>query len=65
MYWIMSLFLENKDAILALPTEVKTVIVGVIVISLLSGVIRSVANVIKLGIIAFIAYAAAVYLGII
>ena len=40
MYWILYLFIQNSDAVLSLPTEVKVILIVSIVITLGTSIIR-------------------------
>ena len=66
MYYIfLKLFLENKDALLALPTEVKTIIVISIAAMILSGLIRKATKLLSIACVVAIGYFACTYLGLI
>lgn len=64
-YWILQLWEQNQDALISLPTEVKTIMTISIVICLLSGIIRKAAKLLRVAIIVAIVYFACTYFGII
>jgi hypothetical protein len=59
------LFMENKDALLALPSSVKTIAAISIVVFLATSILRSAARLIKIAVIVALVYFGAVYLGVI
>ena len=61
--FLYNLFMENKDAIIALPTPVKTIIIAALVYMIGSGVIKKMISLLSIAIIIAILYFGAVYLG--
>lgn len=61
----LKLFNENSDALLALPTEVKTILVISLVIMFGTSLVKKAWRFIKIVAIVAVIYVAAVYLGII
>lgn len=66
MYYIfLKLFLENKDALIALPTEVKMIIVAAIVITLVSGIIKKAVKLLSTAAFLAACYFICTYIGLI
>ena len=63
-YFLYKLFEENKDSILGLPTEVKTIIMIALVLSIGSSLIRKATKFAKWLIIAAVLYFALNYLNV-
>lgn len=59
------LFMENKDALLALPSSVKTICAVSIAILFGMGLLRSAMRLIKIMAVVAVVYFGAVYLGVI
>ena len=64
-YFFYKLFEQNKDAILALPTEVKTIFLIALVLSVGSSLIKKATRFLKWLVFAAIIYFALVYLNVI
>lgn len=64
-YFLYQLFLENQDAILALPTEVKTIAMITLALWVGTSVIRRAKKLLEFAVLATIIYFACTYLGII
>lgn len=64
-YSIVYLLLQNKDSIMALPTEVKYILVGAIVLSMAGGIINKAWKLVKIVAVCAVLYLAFTYFGII
>lgn len=64
-YSLMYLLLQNKDAILALPTWAKYGLLGVLVVSMAGGLINKAWKLVKIVAVCAVLYFAATYFGII
>lgn len=66
MWWFLyNLFMENKDAVLALPTEIKTILMISLAITIGGGIVRRVWGLVKVMIVVAILYFGATFLGLI
>lgn len=63
--FIYNLFIENKDAIIALPTSVKTILMIAIVVSLGSSILRKATRFLSTVVVVAVLYFAATYAGLI
>lgn len=63
--FIYNLFVENKDAIIALPTPVKTILVTAFIVSISSSIIRKATRFLTTVLVVAILYFGAVYVGLI
>ena len=63
--FIYNLFVENKDAIIALPTSVKTILTIALVVSIGSSIIRKATRFLTTVAIVAVLYFGAVYAGLI
>lgn len=64
MYSLLYLFINNQDAILALPTEIKTILLIAFVLMFGGALISKAKKLLKFTIIAAIIYFAATYFGL-
>jgi hypothetical protein len=64
MYSLIYLFINNKDAILALPTEIKTIMLITFVLMFGGAIIGKAKKLLKFTIIAAIIYFVAAYFGL-
>ena len=64
MTWIY-LFMENKDALMALPAEVKMILMGCFAFGIGYGIIKKFSRLLKYAIIGFVLYVAATQMGVI
>lgn len=64
MYWLTYLILNNKDAILSLPTEVKTIVLIALGLMFGSSIIRGAAKLLKFTVVAAVIYFACTTFGI-
>lgn len=56
MYWLLYLFIQNKDAILSLPQEVKIILIVSLVITIGLGIIKKVWRLVKVAAVVAIIY---------
>ena len=57
MWWFFyNLFLENKDALLALPTEIKTIAMIAMIVSIGGGIIRRMWKLVEIVIVVGLLY---------
>lgn len=64
MYSLLYLFINNQDAILALPTEIKTIMLIAFVLMFGGALISKAKKLLKFTIIAAIIYFVATYFGL-
>ena len=65
MYWLLYLFIQNKDAVLSLPQEVKIILVISLVLMIGLGIIKKVWKLVKIAAIVAIVYFLLTTLGVI
>ncbi len=66
MYYIfLKLFLENRDALIALPTEIKLIIIASIIVMIVSGIIRKAVKLLTTAAFLAACYFICTYIGLI
>lgn len=61
---ILNIFLENKDAILAIPQELKLIFLGLLALSIVIGLIRGLFKIVKIAAIAAVIYFVLAFFGV-
>lgn len=64
-FWIGNILYQNKDAILALPSEVKMIALITFILMFGAGILKKAKHLIKCAIVAVLIYLAMTYFGII
>lgn len=61
---ILNIFLENKDAILAIPQELKLIFLGLLALSIVIGLIKGLFKIVKIAAIAAVIYFVLAFFGV-
>ena len=61
---ILNIFLENKDAILAIPQELKLIFLGLLALSIVIGLIKGLFKIVKIAAIAAMIYFVLAFFGV-
>lgn len=61
---ILNIFLENKDAVLTIPQELKLIFLGLLILSIVIGLIKGLFKIVKIAAIAAVIYFVLAFFGV-